>query len=888
MSTLPTRIAELRGASREAIRRAGTAQREGESGVLVANLLSDQRRKILTDYWTSSIASDGGLLESDVALVVLGSLGRRDTAPDSDVDVMLLTSSRLSGDLIKKAGRFFRDLNDAGLSVGHSIRTPEEACSLAVQEASIATSLIDADKIAGPDAVWHKFQDRFQSTIQRRRKTLIAAIEKERADERIKFGESVYLLEPNVKRSPGGLRDLQLLGWIGQVAYGTSDPLALAKEGVLTAEEAASLLEAEEYLLRLRNSLHYEVERPDDVLTRSEQQRLAVSYGYAPQTGILPVERFMRDYFRRTQAIHATVGRVVRDLHIGDSRRTSLSMLLGSRFDDDFIAGASFVAAKPEAEKHSPDLWTFILRLLEAANLIDKPIHPATWDRVRHAAADLPADPTEDAKQRFLNLIQRPARLGELLRGLHESSILEKLIPGFAHARGLLQFNQYHKYTVDEHCLRALEYATSLASKTNSIAGEAYRAVVRKDLLHLAILSHDLGKGLVDEHREESRRLAVTTAQRLDMNKDDVAKLEFLVYEHETMNNLAFRRDTSDPNLILQFAVDVGSAERLAMLYIITLSDLAAVGPDVLTKWKEDVLTMLFLAAREQLIFGEEGVADLSDPRDAIRDCLTSDPLFDREASERIEQVERLVSALPASICREREPEEAAACARLLWDLDRRDVRIHIQYHPETRTADIVIAAHDFSTSDVFQRVTGALAGLRLEVLSAEFHSMPPLQEEKALQADSGILSLVRFVAEDPEFHPSAVGQRIDAVVGCVRESLRSEKLEAPRIRKTLHTTRNERPIEVAKTSVRIDNSTSEQFTILDIFATDRPGLLYRIAKTLHELRLTIARAKVGSHVDQVVDVFYVCDENGDKVTASPRIEVLRLRLMQVLLKSEE
>ena len=241
-----------------------------------------------------------------------------------------------------------------------------------------------------------------------------------------------------------------------------------------------------------------------------------------------------------------------------------------------------------------------VLRLCDLANLHDKRIAPATWEDRAKAAPRLNDEMSPELCKQFLSLLSQPYRLGELLRRLHELGVLEKIIPGFTHARCLLQFNEYHKYTVDEHCILAVERATDFMSDPG-LLGRVYLGIKQKRTLHLALLIHDLGKGFVEDHSEVGLRIAEETAQRLRLPLRETETLKFLVHKHLAMSHLAFWRDTSDDQVIVRFAVDVGSPEVLDMLFVLTAADFAAVGPGVWNSWKAEVLADLYQRTMQHL-----------------------------------------------------------------------------------------------------------------------------------------------------------------------------------------------------------------------------------------------------------------------------------------------
>ena len=854
----------------EAREQARRRHREGCSGIELCAAMADVRDEVLRELYEAALAGLGaeeaGALGGQIALVAHGGYGRRDVAPYSDVDLMILRrpgSARRAGRLAK---RLLCDVFDAGLTLGHSVRTPEEACRLACRDATICTSLVESRWLAGSVGLFREFVEKFQGRVRRHGVTLARAMEQARWQERLRFGETVYLLEPNVKRSRGGLRDLQLLRWLGMARYGTPEPEALHARGLLADEDLEVIRHATEFLLRLRNEMHFHAGRASDVLDRGEQLRIARQRGYQPLAGMLPVEQFMRDYFRHTDQVSHVVGRFLERAR-PVRRGVGWTALLGHRIAGGFVVGPQQIAARRRAVDRLRGDLVAIMELVALANLYDKEIAAETWEVVRQAASRLPAEPSPPAEacRSFLALLDHAGRLGELLRGLHEVGLLERFLPAFTHARGLLQFNQYHKYTVDEHCLRSVERATEFAADAGP-AGRVYRALARKRLLHLALLIHDLGKGHPDDHREAGRRIALETARRLGLDAEEGAALEFLVHKHLVMNHLAFRRDTSDEGLIVRFAVEVGSPERLQMLYLLTAADLAAVGPDNWTGWKGEVLTDLYHRTMEHLA-GESPSTSrdeyLAGRRQAVRTWLGPDgdrPWFVRQ-----------VESLPVSYLHGTDPHQIAADLRLLATLAPGEVHAEGHYQPETHTVQFTIGTREDVTPGIFHKLTGALSGQGLEILSARIHTL----------ADGLVLD--RFWVHDPDFSGPPPTERLEQVRGALVEALVSGG-KAPSFRRVWTIGGTKRPTAAAvPTRVQIDNTTSDHYTIIDVFTIDRRGLLYAIARTLFELGLSVWRAKIGTFLDQVVDVFYVTGQGGEKVEDPERLHEIPRRLLEVI-----
>ena len=809
---------------------------------------------------------------SHVALVAHAGYGRGDVSPFSDVDLMLLHTPAVSEAVKPLARRLVMDVADAGLQLGFSVRTLSQACSLAVHDAAIFTSLTESRLLAGDAQLFEHFRYRFWRETRCRRPGLIAAVRSERRKERVKFGETVYLLEPNVKRSRGTLRDIQLLRWIAFIQNGQTGLDRLCETDTVSRADYDKLLAAQQFLLRVRHEMHFHSGRAHDLLDRAEQVRLAEFFGFAGQPEQLPVEQFMQQYFRHTSEVRNVVAAFVAGAAPRPAWTRVADSLLSHQVEGDFRVGPRFIGATRRGLGKlagSPDQ---VLRLMDLANLYDKRIEPATWEAIREdmMARARPTEITPEAARRFLSLLEQPARLGRLLRQLHELRVLEMLVPGVRHARSLLQFNDYHKYTVDEHCIRAVEAATDLARDSGPM-GRAYRRIPNKRVLHLALLMHDLGKGYAGDHSEKGVELAATAAERLGLPAEEAETLEFLIGRHLAMSHLAFRRDTTDRSLIVRFAVEVGSPELLRMLYVCTCADLTAVGPGMLNSWRRDVLTTLFYDVRDHLTAGSalDAAGRQSTRREEVRAELRT-RMADRADSDRFD---RQVDALPPAYLRDAPAGQVAEDLLRASALGGDDAAAWGVYLAHRKAVRFTIATHENAAGGIFHKLTGALSSQGLAILSAEIHTL----------ADGLVLD--RFEVRDADFTGCPPQERFDAVCRRLVGVLRDASDSPPAFRRVWQTggQRLAASLAAMPTRVEIDNTTSDRHTIVDVFTHDRTGLLYAIARTLFELDLSVEVAKIGTYLDQVVDVFYVADRNGGIVDDPDRLQQIRERLLRTI-----
>lgn len=841
--------------------------RSGAPSTEVCAGLADLWDKIVLQFFEAAVEDSGDeRITDELALVAHGGYGRRDIAPFSDVDLMLLRSSGVSDARVQPiAQRLNQDICDTGLTLGFSQRTPREAYNLATADPTIFTSITESRFLAGSMALFGTFMEGLRRKIRARSTSLITAIEKSRDEERNQYGGTVFLLQPNIKRSAGGLRDIQLLRWIGFAKYRESDPAVLERKGALSREDGQRLADAHAFLLRLRNEMHFHAKKAEDVLDRTEQIRLAELFDYKADKGWVPVEVFMRDYFHHTSLVRSCVAHFVATAKNKGGIQSAVRPLLSHKFEGDFLVGPSHIGTTRRGhEKLKGDVGQ-VLRLMDIANLYGKWIDHHTWQSIRDDMMDRPSiELNAETSKRFLSLMSQTGRLGDLLRRLHELRVLEKIVPGMSHARCLMQFNDYHKYTVDEHSIRAVEEATALANHPG-LVGDVYRQMKDKTTLHLALLIHDLGKGHPEDHSEVGARLAEQLAERLQLSQRTAELLRFLVHKHLLMARLGMWRDTNDPAVVLDLAVQVGSPEVLKMLFVLTCADIAAVGPEALTDWKLTLITDLYKKTLRQLSGGS--IEDDAEQAKKLRAAVLSD--FTRQGVEGwlIDQVEEL----PDQYLESATPQQVLQDLQHLEGLQPDSVVAWGSYSPERQAVTFSIGAFEQITPGIFHRLTGVLSSQGMQILSAE------------INAFSRGMVLDRFHVYDDDFEGEPPPERLDDVCRKLERALTNPTDEPPTFRKLWSAGAGQaaHTIKRVPASVRIDRSTSDRYTIIDVFAHDRRGLLYTITRKIFELGLSVHVAKIGSHLDQVVDVFYVTDNTGKKVDDEARVEQIRSELLE-------
>lgn len=842
--------------------------REGATGAEVVQAFSDFMDGLLLARFREVIQQGNTKIRSSCqqcCLVAMGGYGRRELAPYSDIDVMVLTQGNQAELAQAISQGVFHRLWDLGFQVGHSVRTIVECLEIGETDLPACTSLMESRFLGGNPAVFQEFQRKFDRRILKRRaKQFVLDKIEERQREYAKFGGTVFLLEPNIKKSKGGLRDVHLIQWVGQARYGVGTIQELSNQGILALQDYQVLQEAQEFLWRLRGFLHFEANRAQDILTFDDQVRLANIYELSDLPNLLAVEQFMQQYFRHTTGLHDRCLRFLEQAQeqswVDRIRRWWPTSLI----EGNFHIENHRLTIPPEKLLGVLESPVLLLRIFELSHEQAVTIDSQVLNELSQHLATVANDQfhTEEVSRLFRGILSRPGRIGKTLEAMHQAGLLEKLVPAFARVRGLMQFNQYHKYTVDEHSLLAVKEAERL-QEDQGIMGEVYRKIEDKDILHLALLLHDLGKGRPGDHCKIGQELAHLTADRLGLSEQEREVLAFLVFHHLVMSHTAFRRDLNDQKIILTFGRKMKTVAVLQKIFILTVADISAVGPEVMTKWKESLLGELYSRTYEAMVEGRSPTATVSEQR--ILTPAARKSLLDAMAMKRGKQseldsdwtswVDGQLSQLPDWYLTSTPIEEMAAHLLAMRNLSSRPTHVEGRFNRELGVSEYVLITRKQARPGLFMQVTGVLAALGLEVLNAQIMTL----------GDGMVLDIFSVNDTDCEGQPmefrfQEVAQEIQ---GVVQEESSVEQVLERRRRLTFG---RQFPTGRRPTEVLIDNEVSDAYTVIDVFADDKPGLLFVLAKTLVQLDLSIHMARIGTRLDQVVDVFYVTTTSGEKI----------------------
>jgi len=848
---------------------------EGADGISLMATYSDAIDRLIIELldfaFSSSSPEQRAAAEKQLAVLAVGGSGRGEMCPYSDIDLLFLYHPNAdTNELIQSVtSQVVRDLWDARLKLGHSVRTFTDAIAMAKADLQFATSLVEVRTLWGNPELGPALQQKLAHQVIRPRQA--AFIDECLASRQVEFqehGGTVQQLQPDVKKSAGGLRDLHLLKWVGFARFKTADLGMLRRLNVLSKEELYELSQAHEFLARIRVDLHLAAGRAQDVLSKEEQFRIARDRGFEDLPGQHSVVQFMQPYFQHTSAMARIVKRFT-TLQRPRAWYTRLfHFLMQHRANNVFLVGLDEIDVQASYRPTLCGSLDEVLQLYELASLYRVNVTPVLEEAIAQSASQLPELHTAGQAKLMVSILRRGGPLGSILRSMHRTGILEKAIPEFRRVRCLLQFNQYHHYTVDEHTLRAIEAVTSYEQDPGPL-GEVYRAIQQKEVLHLAVLLHDVGKGGTEDHSELGCVIAGNVAQRLRFSQQQRGDVMLLVQKHLLMPDVALRRNIADPEVYLPFSREVGSPEVLRMLYVLSAADITAVGPETWTDWKGGLLVDLYRRALEILSgesVDEHEQENLRQQRQAVHFALSEETEAEQISAKWIDAT---FDTLPRQYVIGTAPGELAAVLKLIHELDDKSVHVRSSYDPVTHTVDYRIIARDEIGSGCFSKMAGALTAKRLEILSAKI----------ATSTDGVILDSFRVV--DYDFSGQVPDSRMEEVASAIQDVLLGRRTVASLFDSNRRHQVATPDLGLMPTRVTTCNDSSGKFTIIDVFACDRTGLLYVITKTLVELNVSVRVAVIATHIDQILDVFYVTDREGKKIEDESRLETIRNTLRQ-------
>jgi [protein-PII] uridylyltransferase len=787
---------------------------------------SAARRSELVDACVLELFKQGQV-PPHVGLVALGGYGRGELAPFSDVDLLILHGGDRAEEIEGLAERLLYPLWDAGLTIGHGVRTADECLALAAERLDASTAMLDARPLAGDIAAWEDVSDRLRASMGEDPRGFAERLVMSASDRRERFGSVSSLLEPDLKDGSGGLRDLHLLGWLAIVLTGRGGVRSLEEYGLLRRSERTALEAAEEFLVRVRSALHLETRRRTDQLFLDHQPAIARAMGFEDEPRLPAVDGLMRAVFEHARQVEH-VSRSVFDRYLrGQSDQLEL---------EETPAG--------------------VLRAFSGVGSERGVMGAAALDRMEEMEIADEVEWTDDVRQAFLSILRAGEEGARVLETLDRIGLLARFLPEWEPVRCRPQRDPYHRHSVDVHLLHAVVGMSRLldgGDEGDPLVAEAAAAAPDRDALFLGALLHDIGKTGRGNHVPVGVEQATAALARMRVPASTRDLALFLVAEHLLLSDTATRRDLEDDDLVLGVAARVGDPERLAGLYLLTVADAMATGPLAWTPWRATLVRELVAKVQRVLERGEMG------PRAAERLEALGAGLRDLLPNEDPAEVDRFLERMPRGYLLSTSAEQAARHVPLVRQpVGALEVRTLSGPGARPGTHALTVVASD--RPGLLSWIAGALSLAGLSILTAQVFT-----------TDDGVA--VDVFEVEGAFEAQIGEERWREFRTTLRKAIEgrlSLEYRVEQKRKHYAGPSAEVPVEIG-----VHNDASDFFTVVEVGAPDRIGLLFDVTRTLAELHLDVHLAKVATYGHRVVDVFYVRDDLGRKVEDPERIAEL-------------
>ncbi|WP_136807933.1 [protein-PII] uridylyltransferase [Desulfosediminicola flagellatus] len=814
-------------------------------------------------------------VRGQVALLALGGYGRKELFPFSDIDLMILFHPDIEDRVGEVVDAILYPLWDTGLEVGHGVRTISQSMDHAEEDYFFQVSMLDARLIYGSQSLFDDLVGKYREKyISGHREGFVEEMKRHRDRRRERYGSHSFLLEPHIKEGKGGMRDIQSMYWVARVVFGLRGLHDFSAAGLMLEEEQSEFLESWDALVQLRNRLHYFSRRKNDQLYFELQEEVAEALGYVVVDGVLGVEQFMRDTYAHMENVAITVDLFFDhvDEVLGLVRRSG--PVIQDREVEKGIEirrGRVHLTALPRQIAAKPQL---MMRAFLAFARSGVPLHHRTRKLIS-SSLEMVNDKMRTSprmSKALVNILESAKDVFGVLEVMLETGLLSAYVPEFCKIETLAQHDIYHIYTVDRHSLQAVAELRTVIDEEPQV----YALVKMPQMLFLAALLHDIGKGSGRDHSEEGAEVAARVARRMSFSDEEVENLAFLIKYHLFVPENALRRDLNDVAFIKRCAGEIGDVSRLAMLYLLSVADSRATGPSAWSDWKAALMQEMFFKVRSSLetmevvpgdntILGEHVEQNVGWLREQVSELLAD------EKDVRID-----LASLPNDYILTFSPETV-----------KQHICVHRDNYRLLRQKSLVVAEDrdDYWSLLVMSLDRPGLLAKICGVLS--LHNLTVVRARIFTWDDGTVVDILEVRPTDGlrfvEKEWKAVNDDLDKAI--------SHRLGlGHRLYQKLTSTYGRRTDLVSKVEPRvvIDNSSSDEFSVIEVYSGDLPGLLYHITQTLADFGMNIHKAIIATEVEQLIDIFYVLDSSGKKIVDQDFQKEITQGLLYSLGRSEK
>ncbi len=807
---------------------------------------------VLTAAWQQFVPAQ----QQYACLVAVGGYGRGELHPHSDIDILVLLQRANDIPADYDISGFVTFLWDIGLNVGHSVRSIQQCRSAARQDITIVTNLMESRVICGEPRVYAAMRKRVGPDKIWPDRDFFRAKWAEQRDRHEQFTNKEYNLEPNIKSSPGGLRDIQTIGWITKRHFAADDISMLVGRGVLTDSEFEQLRAGETFLWRIRYGLHMLSARPEDRLLFDHQRELAVIFGYQDDDNALAVENLMQEYYRWAMTLHSLNDMLIQFFDDAIIRACEAETIreINTRFR---VRNGYIEVCNQKVFEKKPSALIEIFQILARRESIHG-VHANTQRLIRQSLHLIDDDFRADPKiqKRFIDLLRSKNKLARQLRRMNRYGVLGRYIPEFGAIVGKMQHDLFHVYTVDAHTMELIRFLRRFwyeeESRTFPVAAQIVKKLPKVELIYIAALFHDIAKGRGGDHSTLGAQDARKFCQLFRFSEEDTHLVSWLVQQHLLMSAVAQRQDLQDPKVIHKFASEVGSQNALDYLYALTVADINATNPTLWNSWRASLMQQLYFETKRALRRGLDQPADRQSVKDRTQEAALAKLAtkgIGRQAAWDIwgqsndeyflrEQANDIVWHVEAIIAHGDSTEPLIAIKESASTLEQGG---GTQIFIYTRDEDLLFAV-----------ITTALEMLELSVQDARIFT------------SSKNYSLDTFVVLD-EFG-NALGddsEHTEQIRSTLREMLRDAASYPEAVRRR---TPRQMKLFAIPTVVEIGLDDDRKHTVIEVVTADRPGLLAVLGRIFSEFGLKLVSAKIATLGERVEDIFYVTDQNDQAV----------------------
>ncbi|WP_122082244.1 bifunctional uridylyltransferase/uridylyl-removing protein GlnD [Vibrio coralliirubri] len=797
-----------------------------------------------------------------ISLVAVGGYGRGELHPLSDIDILIVSQKTLPPALGEKVSQFITLLWDLRLEVGHAVRTIAECLEIGIDDLTVATNLQESRLLCGSEDTFQELKLKIHSDSFWPSETFYKAKIQEQRERHARYHDTTYNLEPDIKSTPGGLRDIHTLSWVARRHFGATSLLEMSKYGFLTDAEYRELVECQDFLWRVRFALHIELRRYDNRLTFAHQAQVAEHLGYSGE-GNRGVEMMMKEFYRTLRRVAELNKMLLKlfDQAIINGGQTQDAEIL----DDDFQRRGSLIEArKPALFQARPE--TILDMFIHIANdSTIEGVSPPTLRQLRTARRRLNRflHTIPEARDKFMDLVRHPNALHKAFSLMHKLGVLSAYLPQWSQIVGQMQFDLFHVYTVDEHSIRLLKHINRFGQIENHdkhpICCEVYPRVQKKELLILAAIFHDIGKGRGGDHSEIGAVEAYSFCIEHGLSKPEAKQVAWLVQNHLLMSVTAQRRDIYDPDVITEFAKKVRDEESLELLVCLTVADICATNPELWNSWKRTLLAELFHSTQRALRRGLENPVDV---RDRIRHNQQMASALLRKEGFTAREIEVLWQRFKADyFLRHTHKQIAWHCEHLLRLEDPSQPLVLISKKATRGGTEVFVYCKD-------QAALFATVVAELDRRNFNVHDAQVMVSKDGHVLDTFIVLDQHGEAIDEARH-KAVAKHLTHVLADGR----------PTKIKTRRTPRNLQHFKV-KTLVEFLPTKSKKRTLMELRALDTPGLLAQVGATFAELDINLHGAKITTIGERAEDLFILTSEAGGRLSEEQE-QALRERLTE-------